>query len=311
MDVTKRKNTPPVNPHFALAIGVFAVSTGAIFARLAEAPALVIAAYRVGLATLILAPVTWITAKDELLALSKTDLSLAATSGFFLALHFAAWISSLNYTSVANSVVLVNTNPLWVGLLSPLIAKERIRKAAVLSIIVSVIGGFVIGAGDFKSDVNALRGDALALFGSIGAAVYILIGRNLRRRLTLLVYVMVCYGSAAIILWACVLVFQMKISGFDKTTWIFLGAMALITQMIGHTSYNWALKWFSAGLIAVSLLGEPICATMLAYMIFDEGLTWSKIIGGALVLSAIYIAGKSEKHEKRIAYTHKHITMIS
>ena len=122
-------SSPPFNPYLALIGGVFAVSTGAIFARLADANPLVIAAYRVGLAALILAPFAWWKARDELRGLSARELTLALISGFFLALHFATWISSLNYTSVANSVVLVNTNPLWVGLLTPLIAKERIKKA--------------------------------------------------------------------------------------------------------------------------------------------------------------------------------------
>ncbi len=156
---------PPFNPYLALIVGTLAVSTGAIFARLADAPALVIAAYRVGLASLILAPVAWWKARDEIVKLSGRNLKLAVLSGFFLALHFATWISSLDYTSVANSVVLVNTNPLWVGLLTPLIAKERIRRAAVYSIVISVIGGAIIGYGDFATGGQAIFGDALALAG--------------------------------------------------------------------------------------------------------------------------------------------------
>jgi drug/metabolite transporter (DMT)-like permease len=295
MRTNTTKPGPSTNPYFALIIGVTAVSTGAIFARLADAPSLVIAAYRVGIATLILVPVAWIKVKKEILNLSMNELAAATVSGFFLALHFTTWISSLEYTSVANSVVLVNTNPLWVGLLSPVIAKEKIRKAAVLSITVSVIGGVIIGVEDFHTDVEMLWGDGLALAGSICAAIYLLFGRRLRRKLSLFAYVTICYGSAALMLWTVVLIFQMKISGFNQTTWVSLGAMALITQMIGHTSYNWALKWFSASLIAVSLLGEPIGSTLLAYFIFDEGLTWPKVAGGALILSAIYIAASTEK----------------
>ncbi|MDH4011584.1 MAG: DMT family transporter, partial [Desulfobacterales bacterium] len=171
---------PPFNPYLALIIGTMAVSTGAIFARLADAPSLVIAAYRVGIASLILAPVTWWKARDEIVTLSKRDLKLAVLSGFFLALHFATWISSLEYTSVANSVVLVNTNPLWVGLLTPLIAKEKVKRAALISIVISVIGGAIIGYGDFATGGKALLGDGLALAGSLCAAVYLLLGRNLR-----------------------------------------------------------------------------------------------------------------------------------
>lgn len=285
---------PPFNPYFALVIGVFAVSTGAIFARLADAPALVIAAYRLGLASLILAPLACTMARREIASLSKQDLKLAVVSGFFLAIHFATWISSLDYTSVANSVVLVNTNPLWVGLLTPFIAKERVKRATVISIIISVIGGIIIGYGDFATAGKALLGDALALIGSICAAIYLLLGRSLRRKLSLLPYIFICYGSAAVILWVIVLCLGLPLAGFNRTTFYALWGMALVSQLTGHTSYNWALKWFSAGLIAVSLLGEPIGATILAYIIFNEGLTAYKIIGGICILIAIYIAASSE-----------------
>ena len=285
---------PPFNPYLALIIGTMAVSTGAIFARLADAPSLVIAAYRVGIASLILAPVTWWKARDEIVTLSKRDLKLAVLSGFFLALHFATWISSLEYTSVANSVVLVNTNPLWVGLLTPLIAKEKVKRAALISIIISVIGGAIIGYGDFATGGKALLGDGLALAGSLCAAVYLLLGRNLRRKLSLLPYIFICYGSAAVILWVIVLSLGLPISGFSTGTVAAFWGMALIAQIIGHSTYNWALKWLSAGLIAVSLLGEPIGSTILAYFLFDEGLTVYKIVGGGIILSAIYIAASSE-----------------
>jgi drug/metabolite transporter (DMT)-like permease len=291
--------TPPFNPYFALISGVLAVSTGAIFARLAEAPAIVIAAYRVGLAALLIAPFAWWKARKELLNLSQRDLKLAILAGLFLALHFATWISSLDYTSVANSVVLVNTNPLWVGLFTPFITRERIKIGTLVSILISVIGGTIIGAGDFATGDNALWGDFLALAGSICAAIYLLLGRKLRRKLSLLAYIMVCYGSAAIFLWSLVLAFKMPFTGFSTPTVAAFWAMALFTQLVGHTSYNWALKWFSASLIAVSLLGEPIGSTILAYIIFDEGLTLSKIIGGAFILSAIYIAAISEQPKDR------------
>ena len=293
--ITERSDpNPPFTPYLALVSGVLAVSTGAIFARLADAPALVIAAYRLGIATLILAPITFWRARGELARLSGRDLMLAILSGFFLALHFATWISSLDYTSVANSVVLVNTNPLWVGLLTPFVVKERVKRAAVFGIMISVIGGAIIGYGDFATGGKALFGDALALAGSMCAAIYLLLGRNLRRRLSLLPYIFVCYSSAAVILWAIVLSLGLPVSGFNTTTLAAFWGMALISQLIGHTSYNWALKWFSAGLIAVSLLGEPIGATLLAYLIFDEGLTVYKIVGGIFILTAIYITASTE-----------------
>jgi len=289
-------NNYPINPLVILVFGIIGVSTGSIFARLADAPALVTAAYRVGLASLILVPLAAWKARDELRSLSFRDIRLAVLSGFFLALHFATWISSLDYTAIANSVVLVNTIPLWVGLFTPLIAKDRLARATLISIIISVGGGVIIGFGDFATGGQALLGDLLAVMGAICAAIYLLIGRNLRRKLSLISYVALCYGSAALFLWLVVLVLKLPLTGYSTQTVTAFWAMALISQIIGHTSYNWALKWFSAGFVAVALLGEPIGATIMAYIIFDEGLTWVKFIGGLLILSAIYIAAAGEQH---------------
>ena len=295
--MAKQKNSGlPINPIIVLTIGIIGVSTGSIFARLADAPALVTAAYRVGLASLILIPLAAWKARDELRNLSFHDIRLAIVSGFFLALHFASWISSLDYTAIANSVVLVNTIPLWVGLLTPLIAKDRLTRATVISIIVSVIGGVIIGFGDFATGGQALLGDFLAVIGAICAAIYLLLGRNLRRRLSLLSYVAICYGSAALFLWLAVIALQLPVSGYSTQTVAAFWAMALVSQIIGHSSYNWALKWFSSGFVAVALLGEPIGATIMAYIIFNEGLTWTKFIGGLVILSAIYIATTGEKN---------------
>ncbi len=294
MAVKRDSSNFPINPYWILICGVLGVSTGSIFARLADAPALVTAAYRVGLSSLLLLPLAWWKARTELAKLSAGDLKLAMLSGLFLALHFATWISSLDYTAIANSVVLVNTIPLWVGLLTPLISRDRIRRNTVISIVVSVIGGTIIGFGDFTTGGSALWGDFLAVLGAVCAAVYLLLGRNLRRKLSLLPYVVVCYGSAAIILWLIVLALQLPITGYSPQTVAAFWAMALISQIIGHSSYNWALKWFSTSFVAVALLGEPIGSTILAYLVFNEGLTWTKFSGGLFILSAIYIAASGE-----------------
>jgi drug/metabolite transporter (DMT)-like permease len=290
-----RSNT--ANRYLALGCGIAAVSTGAIFARMADAPPLVIAAYRVGLASLVLIPLALWKSRAELFSLARQDLILAVTAGFFLALHFATWISSLEFTSVANSVVLVNTNPLWVGLLTPLIAGEKIQRPVAISIVLSVIGGVLIGWGDFAKGGSAIYGDLLALAGSWGAAAYLLLGRKLRRKLSLLAYITVCYGAAAVCLWSAVLVLGLRITGYSSQTVMLFWAMALFTQLVGHTSFNWALKWLSAGAIAVSLLGEPIGSTLLAYILFDEGLTGFKVAGGAFILCAIYMATVSENRK--------------
>jgi drug/metabolite transporter (DMT)-like permease len=295
MAINPENSNIPFNPYVVLIGGIIGVSTGAIFARLADAPALVTAAYRVGLAALILIPLAGWKVGDELRRLSARDIKLAMLSGLFLALHFATWISSLDYTAIANSVVLVNTIPLWVGLLTPLVTGDRLQKSTIISIILSVIGGGIIGFGDFATGGPAFWGDSLALVGALFAAIYLLLGRNLRRKLSLLSYVAICYGSAAVILWLVVLLLKLPITGYSTQTVAAFWAMALISQILGHTSYNWALKWFSTGFIAVALLGEPLGSTILAYLLFDEGLTGLKLVGGLFILSAIYLAASGER----------------
>lgn len=295
LTIKNTKSNIPLNPYVVLIGGIIGVSTGAVFARLADAPALVTAAYRVGLAVLILIPLAVWRAREELQQLAARDIKLAMLSGLFLALHFAAWISSLDYTAIANSVVLVNTIPLWVGLLTPLLTADRIRQPTIIGIIFSVIGGAIIGFGDFATGGPALWGDFLALAGAFSAAIYLLLGRSLRRKLSLLAYVTVCYGSAAAFLWLVVLLLELPVVGYSPQTVAAFWAMALISQILGHSSYNWALKWFSTGFIAIALLGEPIGSTMLAYIVFDEGLTWLKFVGGLFILSAIYLAARGEK----------------
>ncbi len=281
---------PRTKPALALAVGVLAVSSGSIFVRLSDAPPLVTAAWRMTFATALLLPFAWWSARDELRRLSRGDLATGALAGFFLALHFATWITSLSFTSVANSTVLVNTAPVWVALLTPWLTSDRITPRAWLGISASVAGAVVIGFGDFTGGTRALIGDALALAGSLALALYLLSGRRLRARLSLPAYLSVCYSSAAALLWICVLAVGLPFTGFSVGTWGALLGMALISQHLGHSSYNWAMRHFSAGFIAVCLLGEPVISSLLAWWLFDETLTWLKAAGGALILAGIYLA---------------------
>jgi drug/metabolite transporter (DMT)-like permease len=156
----------------------------------------------------------------------------------------------------------------------------------------------IIGWGDVAIGGQALWGDALALLGSICAALYLVLGRNLRRRLSLLAYIFLCYGSAALFLWGAVVISGTPFTGFSTATWSAFGGMALFSQLVGHTSYNWALKWVSTSTVAVSLLGEPIGASLMAYLFFGEALSASIFIGGVLILLAIYLAARLESRRR-------------
>jgi drug/metabolite transporter (DMT)-like permease len=290
---------PTLHAYIALAVGVLSVSTGAILVRYAqqEAASLTIAAYRMGIAFVVVLIPTLINHRRELLSLTYRDLGLAATSGLFLAVHFATWVWSLEMTSVAISVVMVNTAPLWVGLLTPLMTRERLAPATILGIAMSVIGAVAIGWG-LESDgdsSNDLLGGVLATIGAVGLAVYLLIGRNLRRRHSLGVYVTVCYGAAAGYLCLAAIGTGQQVAGFSPSIWLYLIGLALVSQILGHTTNNWALRFFSASMIAVALLGEPICSTLLAYFLFDETLTAVQFGGAALILVGIYLAARAER----------------
>lgn len=293
------KPMPRWKPAAVLIVSVCAVSTGAIFARLADAPAVVIAVYRVGLALLLLTPFTWWQSGDELRRLSRHDILLALASGLFLAAHFATWITSLEYTSVANSVVLVNTIPLWVGLMMPIVTGVGIGRTMLLCIFLSTTGSFIMCAVDFHMSSAQLGGDMLALIGALCAAFYLLLGKTLRQRLSLLAYVSLCYGSATIALAVLVLLTRTPIIGYSWATMGAMFGMALVSQIMGHTAFNWSLRWLSPGFVAVCLLGEPVLAAIWAYFLFGESLTTRQGLGAAFVLLGIYLAARADQKPRR------------
>ncbi len=290
---------PPVSPFLGAIFGITAASTAAIFIRYAlqeNVPPLVIAAFRLAIATLALAPLAITRRRAELAALTRRELGLALFSGLFLAVHFATWISSLEYTTVASSVVLVTTTPLWVALLSPFILREPISRGQMLGMLAALAGGIVIGVSDSESSAarNALLGDFLALAGAWMAAFYIILGRRLRKKMSLLSYTFVVYGAAAVMLVIIMLARGYPPLGYPSKAYLWFVLLALVPQLLGHSSINWALGYLSAASVSTILLGEPIGSTILAFILFKEVPTPFKIFGGLLILSGIYIASRSE-----------------
>lgn len=279
-------------------LGILAVSTGAILVRYAqqEAGSLAIAAYRSAIAALVMLVPALAFRRRELRELSYHDAALAALSGFFLAVHFAAWMYSLELTSVAISVVVVNTSPLWVALFTPLVTRDRLTMQTLAAIVLAVLGAMALGGGgasSWRSNEN-LPGAMWACAGAIGLAVYLLLGRNLRNRLSISVYATLCYGSAAAILFLAAVAAEQPLSGFSSATWTYLVGLAVVSQIFGHTANNWALKFLAASTVAVALLGEPILSTLFAYWLFDETLTTGQLLGAAMILVGIYSAARAE-----------------
>ena len=307
---------PIVSPLIAIALGILAVSTGSIFVRYAQdfAPSVVIAAWRLSLATLILSPIALTRNRAELRGLHSVEIRLGLLSGFFLALHFATWISSLEYTSVASSVVFVSTAPLWVAILSPVILKEPLTRPILYGMGLAFVGIVIVGLSDscnlgrsglacpsFSDFIQgrAFMGDLLALVGAWMAAGYLIIGRRLRTSISLVPYIFVVYGMAALVLIGIMLTLGQPAVGYPPQVYVMFLALAVIPQLLGHSTFNWALGYLSAAYVSITLLGEPIGSALLAYFILDEIPERLMVFGAILILVGIYIASRGETSRKK------------
>ena len=294
---------------FALLTAILAVSTSSIFIRFAQtdAPSLVIAALRLTCATLLLAPLAWTRHRGELETLGRKEIIPGAIAGIFLAVHFATWISSLAYTSVASSVVFVSTGPLWVALLSPVLLHERLTRAVLIGLTIAVLGGIIVGVSDACTwdaglqcpelnkimEGRAMWGNFLALAGAWTVSGYLMIGRKLRTKISLIPYIFLVYGMSAIVLIIMMLVSGHSALGYPARTygWIFL--LAAFPQLIGHSTYNWVLRYIPATLVAIITLVEPIGSAILAYFVLRETPSNGVLFGGLLILLGIYLASRS------------------
>jgi drug/metabolite transporter (DMT)-like permease len=273
---------------FLLLIGISAASSASIFIKLCDAPALIISAYRMVFASLMLLPYAY--HQKIWRSWSGPGIGWLVLSGVFLSLHFAFWIGSLKYTSVASSVVLVSTHPVFVGIGSWLFLKEHVGIKLILGIVLSILGSALISFGDMSLAQGALAGDGLALLGAITASGYFLVGRKMRKGQDLLSYVFPVYSTSALVLILLALLWQNSFFGYTSSNYLLFFLLALIPQLIGHTTFNWALKYIPASLVAITILGEPVGSTILAFLILGEGLTLWKILGGVSIFIGILIA---------------------
>jgi len=279
----------PLLPFLVLAFALAGVSFGSIFVRLAAAPALAIALWRMTLASAVVVPAALAAGGGARRATAR-DWSLAAAAGGLLALHFGTWITSLQFTSVAASVLLVNTAPVFVALLMWFIG-QRPGPRTWLAVALGLAGAIVIAA-PAGAERGSLLGNLLAVGGAIAMAAYLMLAREAQRGLPYLPYVAVAYGTAAAVLWAAVLWSGTAWWGFSSQTWAAVAAMAAVSQLVGHGGYNWSLRHLHPAFVSIALTGEPVLASLLAWWLLDEPLTLRVAAGGALVLAAIWVAAR-------------------
>ncbi len=297
--MTFRARARPWRPYAALGGGVLAVSTAAILIRLAQAdgaPSLVLAAARLWVAALVLTPLVWREPRAELRALRGRVWGWALLSGLALGLHFATWITSLEYTAVVNSVTLVTSTPLWVALAAPFALGEKPTRAAVVGLALALSGGVLVGlsgaVGQPPTRHAPLLGNSLAIVGAWMAALYFLIGRKVRAQVGLTVYVWLVYGVAALVLSVAVGVGRLPVLGFPPKTYLWMVLMGLVPQLLGHSAFNYALGYLPAAYVSLIILGEPIGSGLLALLILDEWPVALQLVGAALTLVGIAIASR-------------------
>jgi len=272
---------------------VASVSVAAIFIRLAEAEPLTFAAYRLSLGAALVAVPTLLRSRAGLRALRRADMPLLVLSGLFLAAHFVLWITSLSLTSVASSVLLVTTTPVFVALASHLWLRERVGRLTAAAVALTLAGGAVLAVGG--GGEQRLLGDGLALLAAVAVAGYILAGRRARSRIANLPYVTVVYTVTAVVLLVAAVGTGVPMLGLPAETYFWIAASALLPQAIGHTLLNWGLGHASATSVAMAVRAEPVIATLLAIVVLGEIPPWTVVPGGALVLAGVYLAIRAER----------------
>ena len=286
-----------MKPYITLFIGVLAVSFAAIFIRLADAPPLVIAAYRLTIASIILIPLAPVKSVKSLKILSKRDMLFILLSSVFIALHFWLWITSLSYTSIASSVILVTSHPVFVAIISYFLWGERLGKLAIGGISVALAGVIFINYGGFTFSSTAFRGDLLALVAGFAMGAYLIIGGQLRARIDILPYLTIIYTCSAAILLAATMICGYSLFGYSPITYAMLILLALVPQLVGHSSLNIAVRLIPVTFVSIAILGEPIGATTLGYFFLNEIPTASEIAGGVLILCGIFmVMRRKPKH---------------
>jgi len=282
-------------------IGIVAISFASIFIRFcSDVPSIMIATYRLTLSSVILL----IIAKSKGIRFSsynKKHLLMGILGGFFLSLHFSFWISSLKFTSVASSVVLVATSPIFIGIFSYLFFKEKQPAELILGIILSFLGSIILVVGDSGlqgltvQNPSFLLGDILAFLGAIMASGYLMVGSKLREEMDVLPYISMVYTFSASFLLITSISLQVPFTGYKPSSYFYMVLLAIVPQLIGHTAINWALKHLKASMVAITILGEPIGASILAYIIFRETIKSFQSVGIILIFLAIIIASRRAK----------------
>lgn len=269
-----------------LIISIIAISFSAIFVKWSDAPASILSMYRMIFASILMLPIVW-KYRAEFKKITKKDWFLLFFSGLFLALHFVLWFGSLKLTTVASSTIILALQPI-VSLIGGFwLYKERTTVPALMTMGIAIVGAVMIGWGDFGLSQKAILGDLLSFFSVIAVVGYLLIGQTTVKKVVHWIYSFCVFSFASIVLVIYNIGTETAFTGYPAKEWgIFL--LLAIVPTISHVINNWLLNFVNATTISMSILGEPVGATILAFLLLDERLVGAQIAGGLLVLLGVF-----------------------
>lgn len=281
----------PYLSYIILFFGVFALSTSAIFVKLADAPSTITAFYRMLFAALMLLPFLLVNkgSRKEIYSLSKKQWGFGLLSGLFLAAHYVLWFESLHYTSVASSTVIVTLQPLFSMIGGYLLFKEKFNQRMIGGCLIAIFGSVIIGWKDFQISGHALFGDILAFIAAGVITAYFFIGQHVRKDLSLISYSTIGYGSSALFLSIFGFGQELSFTHYSTETWLCFIGLAFIATILGQTVFNWLLKWLNTSVISMSILGETIGTCILAYFVLNEVISLQQSIGIFLILIGLFL----------------------
>ena len=281
----------------AVLLGVAGVSLSAVLVRWSTAPSLILVLYRVGMAAALLAPYTLLRHREELRALARREVLLCLASGAFLGLHFAAYFESLRYTSIASSVVLVDTEVLFVALGTVLVLRQRLSGRAWLAVTLAFGGSVVIAMADTAVGPDAVRGDIIALSGALCMAVYTMIGTVCRKNISTTVYTFLVYCSAALTVLVIALFGGLPLTGYGAENVLTALGMAVFCTLLGHSVFSWGLKYLPPAFISTAKLLEPVFASVWGLALFGERPGVLTLLGGAVIIAGVALYGRAAGRE--------------
>lgn len=285
------------HPMLMIVIGIFGISLSAIFVKYSTAPSAVTAAFRLLWTVFLMSPVVWgkKDVREELLHVNKKEFAFSALSGLFLAIHFALWFESLQYTSVASSTSIVCTEVIWVALGFCLFLKGKLSKKAILAIGITFAGSLIIAYADSSAGDVHLYGDFLALVAAVAVAVYTLLGRIVRKNVSTNVYTYVVYTSCAAILLVTCLIQGYHLLDYGMSAVVVGLLLSVFSTILGHSIFSWCLKYFSPAFVSASKLCEPVVAAIIAAFLFGEFPVLLQVAGGAMIIGGVYYYSGIEK----------------